>query len=150
MKNLFLIFIALGLTACNLEPASETVGISYPETATVEHVDNYHGTEIADPYRWLENDVREDSEVSGWVAAQNEVTFAYLATIPEREIIGKRMKELWDFERYSLPRKQGGRYFYSYNDGLQNQSVIHTQTSLDAEPDCPCQYLPAHLRCFQF
>jgi len=136
MKNLFLIILASSLlVACSQEPATETVGINYPETATVEHVDNYHGTEIADPYRWLENDVREDAEVSGWVAAQNEVTFAYLATIPEREIIGKRMKELWDFERHSLPRKQGGRYFYSYNDGLQNQSVIHTQTSLDAEPE---------------
>ena len=128
-------FLALFLFACSPEPATETVAIDYPETATVDHVDNYHGTEIADPYRWLENDVREDAEVGGWVAAQNDVTFAYLATIPEREVIEKRMTELWDFERYGLPRKKGGRYYYSYNDGLQNQSVIYTQTDLDTEAE---------------
>ena len=134
MKNMCLAIFTLFLFACSQEPATETTSIDYPETATVDHVDNYHGTEIADPYRWLENDVREDSEVSGWVTAQNDVTFAYLATIPEREVIEKRMTELWDFERYGLPRKKGGRYYYSYNDGLQNQSVIYTQTSLDTEP----------------
>ena len=135
MKHLFFVFFALTLAACSREATEESAAISYPETATADHVDTYHGTEVADPYRWLENDVREDADVSDWVVAQNEVTFAYLATIPEREVIEKRMKELWDFERYSLPRKRGGRYFNSYNDGLQNQSVIVTQTSLDAEPE---------------
>ena len=109
--------------------------INYPETAAVDHVDNYHGNEIADPFRWLEDDVRESEAVKNWVDAQNEVTFAYLANIPERELIAKRMRELWDYERYSLPRKAGGRYFYEYNDGLQNQDVIYTQTSLDAEAE---------------
>ncbi len=108
--------------------------ISYPETLMVDHVDNYHGTEVADPYRWLEDDVRESDDVKNWVDAQNEVTFAYLGTIEEREVIEKRMTELWDYERYYLPRKAGGRYFFEYNDGLQNQEVIYTQTSLDAEP----------------
>lgn len=135
MKNLCSGLLALFLVACSQEPAAVTAAIDYPETTTVDHVDTYHGTEIADPYRWLENDVREDSEVSGWVSAQNEVTFAYLATIPEREVIEKRMTELWDFERYGLPRKKGDRYYYSYNDGLQNQSVIYTQSSLDTEPE---------------
>jgi prolyl oligopeptidase len=120
--------------ACEQSPAPDaTPQIEYPDTATVEHVDSYHGTEVADPYRWLEDDVRESENVGDWVGAQNDVTFAYLATIPERERIVKRMTELWDYERYGLPRKEGGRYFYSHNDGLQNQSVIFTQSALDAE-----------------
>jgi prolyl oligopeptidase len=109
--------------------------INYPETAMVDHVDNYHGHEIADPYRWLEDDVRESDAVQAWVGAQNEVTFAYLAKIPERELIAKRMRELWDYERYYLPKKAGGRYFYEHNDGLQNQDVIYTQTSLDGDAE---------------
>jgi prolyl oligopeptidase len=109
--------------------------INYPETAAVDHVDTYHGVEVADPYRWLEDDVRESSAVENWVSAQNDVTFAYLATIPERELIRKRMTELWDYERFGLPRKEGGRYFYSYNDGLQNQNVVYTQAGLDAEAE---------------
>ena len=109
--------------------------IAYPETTTVDHVDDYHGNEVADPFRWLEDDVRESDAVKGWVDAQNEVTFAYLATIPERELIVKRMRELWDYERFSLPRKAGGRYFYGYNNGLQNQNVIYTQESLDADAE---------------
>ncbi|MDH3439409.1 MAG: prolyl oligopeptidase family serine peptidase, partial [Gammaproteobacteria bacterium] len=80
-------------------------------------------------------DVRESEDVSNWVEAQNAVTFDYLATIEERALIEKRLTELWDYERYSLPSKEGGRYFYSYNNGLQNQSVIYTQESLDDEPE---------------
>lgn len=135
MKNLCFGFFALTLAACSRETTEDVSVISYPETVKVDHVDNYHGTEVADPYRWLENDVREDKQVSDWVTAQNEVTFAYLATISEREVIEKRMTELWDFERFGLPRKEEGRYYYSYNDGLQNQNVIYTQTSLDAKAE---------------
>jgi len=133
MAFAFLITLTM-LAACSPDNAGDA-NITYPETATVEHVDDYHGNEVADPYRWLEDDVRESAEVKSWVAAQNEVTFAYLANIPERELIANRMRELWDYERFSLPRKVGGRYFYGYNDGLQNQNVIYTQTSLDAEPE---------------
>jgi len=123
------------IVACSREDSGDVAAnIDYPETTTVEHVDDYHGNEIADPFRWLEDDVRESEAVKGWVDAQNDVTFAYLATIPERELIANRMRELWDYERFSLPRKAGGRYFYGYNDGLQNQNVLYTQTSLDAEP----------------
>lgn len=113
----------------------QTDSIDYPMTATVDHVDTYHGTEVADPYRWLEDDVRENGDVKNWVDEQNAVTFAYLATIPERERIEKRMTELWDYERFGLPYKEGGRYYYSYNDGLQNQNVVFTQTSLESEPE---------------
>jgi prolyl oligopeptidase len=110
-------------------------GLIYPVTDKMEHVDVYHGTNVADPFRWLEDDVRESEAVKSWVDAQNEVTFAYLDTIEERGAINSRMKELWDYERYSLPEKEEGRYFYSYNNGLQNQDVIYTLTDLDAEPD---------------
>ena len=122
--------------ACSGNDAGDSAGLlSYPETTTVEQVDDYHGNAVADPFRWLEDDVRESDAVKDWVDAQNEVTFAYLATIPERELIAKRMRELWDYERFSLPRKAGGRYFYGYNNGLQNQNVIYMQTSLDADAE---------------
>lgn len=124
------------LGACSRNgPGDGGDAIVYPESATIDHVDDYHGSEIADPFRWLEDDVRESDAVREWVEAQNEVTFSYLATIPERELIAKRMRELWDFERYSLPTKAGDRYFYSYNDGLQNQDVIYTLTGLDGEEE---------------
>ncbi|MCH7506408.1 MAG: S9 family peptidase [Proteobacteria bacterium] len=124
------------LVACTgYVPDTRVDRLKYPETATVDHIDDYHGTKVADPYRWLEDDVRENQAVRDWVDAQNAVTFSYLATIPEREVITRRMKELWDYERYSLPEKMGGRYFYEYNNGLQNQEILYTQTSLDAEPE---------------
>ena len=142
MKKLFFSLITpLMLVACS-EPVYEPVeiveapaGLVYPVTEKVDHVDTYHGTEVADPYRWLEDDVRESEAVSSWVEDQNKVTFAYLDTIEERNAISSRMKELWDYERYSLPVKEGQRYFYSYNNGLQNQDVIYTLTDLDAEPE---------------
>ncbi|MEO1202082.1 MAG: prolyl oligopeptidase family serine peptidase [Pseudomonadota bacterium] len=138
-KNTIALAALFVLAACGRSetPATSavTADIDYPESKTVQHVDTYHGVEVADPYRWLEDDVRESDEVKSWVDAQNEVTFAYLKSIDEREIIEKRITELWDFERYGTPRKEGGRYFYSYNDGLQNQDTIYMQASLDAEPE---------------
>jgi prolyl oligopeptidase len=109
--------------------------VEYPVTATVDHVDRYHGVEVADPYRWLEDDVRESTAVRAWVDAQNAVTFAHLNGIPERDAIKSRLTALWDYERYGLPDKEGGRYFYTYNDGLQNQNVVYVQASLDAEAE---------------
>jgi prolyl oligopeptidase len=107
--------------------------IEYPQAKKVDVVDNYHGTEVPDPYRWLE-DVDSD-ETKAWVEAENEITFAYLEAIPERERIRQRLTELWNYERYSTPFKEGGRYFFFKNDGLQNQSVLYKQASLDAEPE---------------
>jgi prolyl oligopeptidase len=136
MRVLLATLISILLAGCSRDtPEANMQEINYPETAAVDHVDTYHGVEVADPYRWLEDDVRESSAVENWVSAQNDVTFAYLATIPERELIRKRMTELWDYERFGLPRKEGGRYFYSYNDGLQNQNVVYTQAGLDAEAE---------------
>jgi prolyl oligopeptidase len=104
----------------------------YPVTRKVEHVDDYHGTKVSDPYRWLEDD--NAPETKDWVEAQNKVTFAYLEEIPVRSRIKERLRNLWNYERYGVPFKEGGRYFFSKNDGLQNQSVLYTLRNLDDTP----------------
>ncbi|OQA32216.1 MAG: Prolyl endopeptidase precursor [Acidobacteria bacterium ADurb.Bin340] len=91
-------------------------------------VDHYHGVNIPDPYRWLEDDNSLDTKA--WVKAQNEVTFAYLDTIPERARIQKRMTELWNYEKFGIPVRYGKHYVYSYNSGLQNQSVLFVTENL--------------------
>ncbi len=125
--------VALGLAAGPLARTEES-HLKYPETRRMNHVDVYHGTEVADPYRWLEEDVRQSKAVEAWVEAENKVTFAYLESIPEREPIRKRLTQLWDYEKYASPQKAGGRYYYLKNDGLQNQSVLYVMESLDEEP----------------
>nr|WP_040548837.1 prolyl oligopeptidase family serine peptidase [Pedosphaera parvula] len=104
----------------------------YPATAKTNQWDDYHGTRVADPYRWLEDDNAPTTKA--WVEAQNKVTFDYLAQIPERANIKERLTQLWNYERFGIPFKEGGRYFVSHNTGLQNQSVIFTMSTLDAEP----------------
>lgn len=104
----------------------------YPTTATVNQVDDYHGTLVADLYRWLEDPNSEESKA--WVEAQNQVTFGYLNDIPMREPLKQRITQLWNYEKYSIPSQKAGRYFYFKNDGLQNQSVLYTLENLDAEP----------------
>jgi prolyl oligopeptidase len=108
--------------------------IVYPQTRRGDQVDVYHGVQVADPYRWLEDDVRRSPEVADWVAAENRVTFRYLEAIPERDRIRRRLTELWNYPRYSSPFQEGGRYFYLKNDGLQNHAVLYTQESLEAKP----------------
>jgi prolyl oligopeptidase len=108
--------------------------IEYPKTKKVEQVDNYHGTKVADPYRWLETDVRTSKDVADWVTAENKVTFDYLAGIPEREPIRKQLTTLWNYEKQSTPYKRGGHYFFSKNNGLQNQSVLYTVDKLGDTP----------------
>lgn len=108
--------------------------LEYPKTRTGDTVDDYHGTKVPDPYRWLEDDVRKSSDVRHWVDAQNRVTEHFFKGIPEREEIRKRLTELWNYERYSSPTKMGGYYFFTKNDGLQNQAVLYVQNSLDGEP----------------
>src|SRR5690606_1456912 len=115
--------------------SAQQPAIQYPETKRIDHVDDYRGTKVADPYRWLEQDVRESPEVAAWVKAQNEITFGYLRAIPERDRIEQRMTELWNYERYSTSSKEDGRYFFFKNDGLQNQSVLYMQGSLEDEPE---------------
>ena len=82
----------------------------YPDTKTVNQTDDFHGTKVDDPYRWLEDDVRESKEVAAWVEAQNKLTFDYLKKIPGRDRIEKRITELWDYEKIGAPTKEGGRY----------------------------------------
>jgi prolyl oligopeptidase len=106
--------------------------ISYPPTKTVDQIDVLHGVAVADPYRWLE-DANSD-ETKAWVDAQNALTSAYLDAIPERAAIRQRLTRLWDYEKYGLPYREGSRYFFSKNDGLQNQSVLYVADSLDAAP----------------
>jgi prolyl oligopeptidase len=105
--------------------------IAYPDTRREDLVEELFGLPVPDPYRWLENDVRNDSEVAAWVAAQNQVTEAYLATLPARDWFRKRIRQLFDYERFGLPQKKGGRYFYMHNSGLQNQAVLYVRDSLD-------------------
>jgi prolyl oligopeptidase len=106
--------------------------LKYPETRKTDQVDTYHGTVVADPYRWLEDD--NSAETKAWVKAQNAVTDKFLEAMPQRLPVRKIYTELYNFERYGLPSKEGGRYFWSRNDGLQQQSVIYMAKSLTDKP----------------
>jgi prolyl oligopeptidase len=114
------------------ETAKEA-SIAYPLTRRMDLVEPQFGVNVADAYRWLENDVRNDPEVRAWVTAQNQVTDAFLETLPLRAQFKARMTELYDYERFGIPEKKGGRYFYTRNDGLQNQSVLFVRDSVDGE-----------------
>ena len=112
--------------------STQTMPLQYPTTQQVDQVDNYFGTDVADPYRWLEDD--RSAETAAWVETQNELTFAYLRSIPFRDDIEKRLTTLWDYEKYSAPSREGDYYYFFKNDGLQNQSVLYQQKGLDGEP----------------
>ena len=107
--------------------------LTYPITDKTETIENYHGVQVSDPYRWLEEP--NSKKTQEWVKSQNEITFNYLAEISEGETIKKRLTQIWDYEKYSVPFKEGDRYFYYKNDGLQNQSILYTLPTLDAEPE---------------
>lgn len=125
---LSVVLIGVGVGA---RPVWADSPIKYPAARTVEQVDVIHGTEVFDPYRWLEDDNAE--EVKAWVKAENKVTFGYLEGIPARERIKDRLTKLWNYEKFSAPFKEGGRTFFFKNDGLQNHSVLYTQDSLTSE-----------------
>jgi prolyl oligopeptidase len=117
--------------------AKETSGaaaIAYPESRRGDTVDDYFGTKVPDPYRWLEADANVP-EVASWVEAQNKVTFAYLEKIPFREKIKDRLTQLYNYPKYSSPARRGDYFFYTKNDGLQNQSVWYRQKGLDGAPE---------------
>jgi prolyl oligopeptidase len=129
--------LALAATVCaqgsvNALDTREGGRLSYPAARRGEQVDDYHGTKVADPYRWLED--LDSAETRAWVEAENKLTFDYLKQIPERAAIKDRLTKLWNYERYDIPSKEGGRYFYKKNNGLQNQSVLYTVTTLEGEP----------------
>ncbi len=104
----------------------------YPTAKKVDQIDDYYGVKVADPYRWLEDPDSADSRA--WIEAQNKLTFGFLNEIPERAKIKERLTKLWNYEKYTPPFKEGARYFYFKNDGLQNQNVLYTLKSLDGEP----------------
>jgi prolyl oligopeptidase len=106
--------------------------LTYPVTRRGDHVDDYHGTKVPDPYRWLEDP--DSPETRAWVTAQNKVTFGYLESIPARKTLQERLTQLWNFERFTAPQQRGGRYFYTRNDGLQNQNVLLVAESLNGSP----------------
>src|SRR5512145_144283 len=108
-------------------------GLTYPTTKTVDHVDVYHGVTVPDPYRWLEDDT--SAETAKWVEAQNTVTFAYLDKIPYRAQLTARLKSLYDYAKFGMPTRRGETYFFSKNDGLQNQSVYFIQRGLTGTPE---------------
>lgn len=123
----FLIFAGMIM----MQSCQQPVTVKYPETKKQDVTDDYHGTMIADPYRWLEDDKSE--ETAEWVAAQNKVTFEYLNQIPFRENVKNRLTKIWDYPKYSVTFKKGERYFYYFNTGMQNQSVLYVQETLEDE-----------------
>ena len=126
----------IAMTACKEKPDPEPryQVPAYPEARQdTSVVDDYFGTMVADPYRWLENDT--SAETNAWVQAQRAVTDAYLSQIPFRSAIKDRLTQLMNYERYSVPSKRFGRYLFSKNDGLQNQSVLYIQNGPDAKPE---------------
>ncbi len=128
MRYLCSLLFCILLISCKEQMPENSISftpikVEYPETRMDTITDDYHGTIIKDPYRWLEDDLSE--ETAAWVKAQNEVTFSYLDSIPFKKDIESRLEALWDYEKYSSPFKEGGKYYYFKNDGLQNQSVLY-------------------------
>jgi prolyl oligopeptidase len=133
MKKMVLMFVLLSVVLAFAACQKGTAKLTYPVTKKVDQVDDYFGTKVADPYRWLEDDNAE--EVKQWVQAQNAVTFGYLDTIPYRPKIKARLTEILNYPRYSSPFRVGEYYFFYKNDGLQNQSVCYIQKGLDGTPE---------------
>ena len=132
MKKIYSGIIGLGLVAGSLSAQSQNQSkVNYPETKKVDTLTDYFGTEVKDPYRWLEDDRSEETE--NWVKRQNEVTFDYLENIPYRNKLKERLTKLWDYEKLSAPFTEGGKIYFFKNDGLQNQSVLYRRESEEAE-----------------
>lgn len=124
---------SLGLVLSMSSVALAADGVfNYPDAKKLDLVEDHHGKKVPDPYRWLEDP--DTPEARKWIEAENKVTFKYLETIPERKAIEARLTELWDYEKWGIPFKRGGRYFFTRNDGLQNQSPLYWVKSLGDEP----------------
>jgi prolyl oligopeptidase len=130
MKSILIAASVLFLFSCGEDKSK--FKIIYPLTKKSDQTDEYFGTKIPDPYRWLEDDMSENT--AQWVKEQNEVTFSFLSKIPFRDKIKDRLKEVWNFPKYSTPFKKGKRYYFYKNDGVQNQSVLYFLDSLNSEP----------------
>jgi prolyl oligopeptidase len=131
IKTLFFVMIASSLLLA-LSSCQRREKIQYPQTVVTDQTDTYFGVDVADPYRWLENDT--SAETAQWVKAQNEITFAYLEKIPFRQALKDRYTKIWDYPRYGVPFAKKNLYFYFKNDGMQNQSVLYVQEGLSGDP----------------
>ena len=133
---MFRAFVAGMLRAVMLLGLTGTVAVSqpleYPSAKRTDVVDDYFGTKVPDPYRWLED--TDSPETREWVKAENEITSAYLEKLADRQPFKERLTNLMNYERYTVPSWEGHRYLYRKNDGLQNQSVIYTQKNLSEAP----------------
>lgn len=123
------LLIAAGVLCTNCKTKMKISTLPYPVARMDSTVDDYFGTKVPDPYRWLEDD--NSAETAAWVTAENEVTQNYLSQIPFRDKIRNRLTELWNYPKYGVPSKHGDYFFFFENDGLQNQSVLYRQKSLD-------------------
>ncbi len=133
MKKLILMAVTVHfLMACQSESKKETIAVKYPNTKKIDSVDIYFGTEVKDPYRWLEDD--RSAETEAWVNAENQVTFGYLEKIPFREALKNRLEKLWNYEKLGSPFKEGDYTYFYKNDGLQDQYVVYRKKD-DAEPE---------------
>src|SRR5262249_9957887 len=126
------LFSLVGVVTLYAADARPIAALVYPHAKTVDQVDDYHGVKVVDPYRWLED--TDSPDTHAWVEAENKVTFSYLEQIPYRQAIRERLTKLWNYERFRPPQKEGGRYFYEHNDGLQNQNVLFVAEFLNATP----------------
>ena len=122
------------LMLSSLSTLAQTTGpLTYPQARKTDQVDDYHGTQVADPYRWLEAD--HSAETAEWVKAENKVTFDYLSQIPYRKQLQNRLEQVYDYPKYSAPSRKGDWFYFSKNNGLQNQSVLYRQKGLDGTPE---------------
>jgi len=134
MKKVLLAFLVL-LAACSVDfrdLRNSRPAVAYPSASRGAQVDDYHGTRVADPYRWLEQ--VDAAQTREWITAENAIAQPYLEGIPARATIKERLKQLWNYERYDIPVQRGSRYFFSRNDGLQNQSVLYVADGLHGQP----------------
>src|SRR5712692_3571460 len=124
--------VAVAPSSSPLVGAQEAAKLQYPVTKKVDVVDDYFGTKVADPYRWLEDE--NAPETAAWVEAENKVTFGYLDRIPFRARLKDRLERLYNYAKYTAPSRRGESFFFFKNDGLQNQSVLYVQKGLNGAP----------------
>ena len=127
-KNFFSLFVSIVLIV-----NTAYCQVQYPKTKKVTQTDDYFGTKVPDPYRWLEDD--NSTETKAWVESENKVTRDYFSKIPFREQVRKRLEEMWNYPKYSSPFKEGAYYYFYKNDGLQNQSILYRQMGLNGTPE---------------
>ena len=128
IRKFFAVFMGVAMMA-----SISFCQLKYPNTKKVTQTDNYFGTKVSDPYRWLEDD--KSDETAAWVTAENKITQDYLSKIPFREQVRKRLEEMWNYPKYTSPFKEGQYYYYYKNDGLQNQSILYRQAGLNGTPE---------------